>query len=198
MDWNPKMSGSIEDFSLVHWTQQWLENETLFFHVFLRRKEHTSRSTPPSMPDPPQELDEQLHVLHVSVMGGLIALLMLLLIFSIVLYAQRRCYKRRRIPQKSASTEATHEIHYIPSVLLGPPSRDSRGSRLQSHNSVLGMPIRETPILDDYDCDEEDTPRCPKRGSRMAEYNNHVGHERGDEKKELEKRVHLWEGKHFV
>ncbi|KAI4816330.1 hypothetical protein KUCAC02_008657 [Chaenocephalus aceratus] len=60
---------------------------------------------------------------------------------------------------KSASTEATHEIHYIPSVLLGPQGRDSyRGSRNahQHGNSVIGMPIRETPILDDYDCDDDD------------------------------------------
>ncbi|KAM4661817.1 astrotactin-2 [Discoglossus pictus] len=177
------MSGSIEDLSLVHWTQQWLENGTLFFHVYLRRTEHTSRSTPPSVQEPPQELDEQLHVLHVSVMGGLIALLLLLLIFSVALYAQRRWHKRRRIPQKSASTEATHEIHYIPSVLLGPPSREFRGSRLQPHNSVLGMPIRETPILDDYDCDEEDTPRSQERGVRPAEYRNHVGSEREEERR---------------
>lgn len=63
------------------------------------------------------------------------------------------------MPQKSASTEATHEIHYIPSVLLGPQGRDSyRGSRNthQHGSSVIGMPIRETPILDDYDCDEDD------------------------------------------
>uniref|UniRef100_A0A6I8RWD2 Astrotactin 2 n=1 Tax=Xenopus tropicalis TaxID=8364 RepID=A0A6I8RWD2_XENTR len=183
-----EMSGSIEDLSLVHWTQQWLENGTLYFHVSIRQMELTSRSTPPSIQEPPQELDEQLHVLHVSVMGGLIALLMLLLIFSVALYAQRRWHKRRRIPQKSASTEATHEIHYIPSVLLGPPSREFRGSRLQSHNSVLGMPIRETPILDDYDCEEEDTLRCSERGAQVAEYKNHVSQEREDEKNETEKR----------
>lgn len=64
-------------------------------------------------------------VTHFSVLshllqGGLIALLLLLLVFTVALYAQRRWQKRRRIPQKSASTEATHEIHYIPSVLLGP------------------------------------------------------------------------------
>uniref|UniRef100_A0A6I8QJD6 Astrotactin 2 n=1 Tax=Xenopus tropicalis TaxID=8364 RepID=A0A6I8QJD6_XENTR len=186
-----EMSGSIEDLSLVHWTQQWLENGTLYFHVSIRQMELTSRSTPPSIQEPPQELDEQLHVLHVSVMGGLIALLMLLLIFSVALYAQRRWHKRRRIPQKSASTEATHEIHYIPSVLLGPPSREFRGSRLQSHNSVLGMPIRETPILDDYDCEEEDTLRCSERGAQVAEYKNHVSQEREDEKNETEKRTPL-------
>nr|XP_010792498.1 PREDICTED: glutamate receptor ionotropic, delta-2-like [Notothenia coriiceps] len=98
-------------------------------------------------------------VFDVSVMGGLIALLLLILLFTLVLYTRHRWCKRRRIPQKSASTEATHEIHYIPSVLLGPQGRDSyRGSRNahQHGNSVIGMPIRETPILDDYDCDDDD------------------------------------------
>lgn len=92
--------------------------------------------------------------------GGLIALLLLILLFTLVLYTRHRWCKRRRIPQKSASTEATHEIHYIPSVLLGPQGRDSyRGSRSGHHqhgSSVIGMPIRETPILDDYDCDEDE------------------------------------------
>lgn len=97
--------------------------------------------------------------LLLSIQGGLIALLLLILLFTLVLYTRHRWCKRRRIPQKSASTEATHEIHYIPSVLLGPQGRDSyRGSRSthQHGNSVIGMPIRETPILDDYDCDEDE------------------------------------------
>ncbi|KAM9326548.1 astrotactin-2 [Gastrophryne carolinensis] len=158
-----EMSGTSEDLSLVHWTQKWLENGTLYFHVYLRMRAHTSVSTPRTIQEPVQELDEQFHVLHVSVMGGLIALLLLLVIFSVALFAQRRWHKRRKIPQKSASTEATHEIHYIPSVLLGPPSRDFRSSKLQTHSSVLRMSIRETPILDDYDCDEEDTPRSTER-----------------------------------
>ena len=94
--------------------------------------------------------------------GGLIAFLLLILLFTLVLYTRHRWCKRRRVPQKSASTEATHEIHYIPSVLLGPQGRDSyrggssaRGQH-QHGNSVIGVPIRETPILDDYDCDEDD------------------------------------------
>ncbi|XP_056434395.1 astrotactin-2-like isoform X2 [Gadus chalcogrammus] len=95
-------------------------------------------------------------------LGGLIAFLLLILLFTLVLYTRHRWCKRRRVPQKSASTEATHEIHYIPSVLLGPQGRDSyrggssaRGQH-QHGNSVIGVPIRETPILDDYDCDEDD------------------------------------------
>uniref|UniRef100_A0A672SG01 Peptidase C30 domain-containing protein n=1 Tax=Sinocyclocheilus grahami TaxID=75366 RepID=A0A672SG01_SINGR len=92
--------------------------------------------------------------------GGLIALLLLILLFTLVLYTRQRWCRRRRAPQKSASTEATHEIHYIPSVLLGPPqSRDSfRGPRPLQHSSVIGMPIRETPILDDCDCEEDEQP----------------------------------------
>ncbi|XP_075040801.1 astrotactin-2 isoform X1 [Mixophyes fleayi] len=177
-----EMSGSSEDLSLVHWTQKWLENGTLYFHLFLRMREHTSVNTPPTLQEPVQELDEQIHVLHVSVMGGLIALLLLLLIFSVALFAQRRWHKRSRIPQKSASTEATHEIHYIPSVLLGPPSRDFRSSKLQPHSSVLRMSIRETPILDDYDCDEEETPRCRERGTQLK-YKRQVTQEREEKRK---------------
>lgn len=96
--------------------------------------------------------------------------------FTVALYAQRRWHKRRRIPQKSASTEATHEIHYIPSVLLGPQARESfRNSRLQAHNSVIGMPIRETPILDDYeDEDEDENPRRAESSTREDEFGSQV------------------------
>ncbi|MGH0123584.1 UNVERIFIED_CONTAM: hypothetical protein FKN15_037029 [Acipenser sinensis] len=99
-------------------------------------------------------------LVSVAIRGGLIALLLLILVFTMVLYARRRCCKRRRVPQKSASTEATHEIHYIPSVLLGPQARDSfRSSRIQAHDSIIGVPIRETPILDDYNYEEEEPHR---------------------------------------
>lgn len=128
--------------------------------------------------------------------GGLIALLLLLLVFTVALYAQRRWQKRRRIPQKSASTEATHEIHYIPSVLLGPQARESfRSSRLQAHNSVIGVPIRETPILDDYDYEEEeDLPRRANHVSREDEFGSQVTHtldslgRPGEEKGDFEKK----------
>ncbi|MEJ1282825.1 hypothetical protein NN561_013787 [Cricetulus griseus] len=127
--------------------------------------------------------------------GGLIALLLLLLVFTVALYAQRRWQKRRRIPQKSASTEATHEIHYIPSVLLGPQARESfRSSRLQAHNSVIGVPIRETPILDDYDYEEEEDPprrtnhvsRDDEFGSQMTRGLDSLG--RAEEKVDFEKK----------
>ncbi|KAG3287802.1 astrotactin-2-like [Ictidomys tridecemlineatus] len=129
--------------------------------------------------------------------GGLIALLLLLLVFTVALYAQRRWQKRRRIPQKSASTEATHEIHYIPSVLLGPQARESfRSSRLQAHNSVIGVPIRETPILDDYDYEEEeDPPRRANHVSREDEFGSQVTHtldslgRPGEEKVDFEKKA---------
>uniref|UniRef100_A0A803TPD0 MACPF domain-containing protein n=1 Tax=Anolis carolinensis TaxID=28377 RepID=A0A803TPD0_ANOCA len=160
-----EMSGTGSDISLVHWKQQWLENGTLYFHVSMSSAEQLSRATPPTLQEPSEIVEEQMHILHISVMGGLIALLLLLLVFTVALYAQRRWYKQRRIPQKSASTEATHEIHYIPSVLLGSQGRDSfRNSRLQSHTSVIGMPIRETPILDDYDYEEEENPLHPEHG----------------------------------
>nr|XP_015222639.1 PREDICTED: astrotactin-2 isoform X2 [Lepisosteus oculatus] len=169
-----EMSGTSADISLVHWKQQWLENGTLYFHVSMSSAEHLSQVTEPTIREPSEIMDEQLHILHISVMGGLIALLLLILIFTMVLYARRRWCKRRRVPQKSASTEATHEIHYIPSVLLGPQARDSfRNSRLQPHNSVIGMPIRETPILDDYDCDEEEQHH-PADGKREDDFGSQV------------------------
>uniref|UniRef100_A0A803V0X1 Astrotactin-2 n=1 Tax=Ficedula albicollis TaxID=59894 RepID=A0A803V0X1_FICAL len=170
------MSGTVSDISLVHWKQQWLENGTLYFHVSMSSAEQLSRATPPSLQEPSEIVEEQMHILHISVMGGLIALLLLLLVFMVALYAQRRWHKRRRIPQKSASTEATHEIHYIPSVLLGPQARESfRSSRLQAHNSVIGVPIRETPILDDYeDEEEEETPRRAEPSAREDEFGSQV------------------------
>ncbi|CAH2315909.1 Hypothetical predicted protein [Pelobates cultripes] len=180
-----EMSGNNEDLSLVYWTQQWLANGTLFFHVSLHNMERISHSTTTSIWEPSQGIDENLHVFHVSVMGGLIAILLLLVIFSVALYAQRRWYKRRRIPQKSASTEATHEIHYIPSVLLGRPTRDRRSSILQSHNSVLRMSIRETPILDDYDCEDEETLHCIKLGDQISKSKSHICQEWKKEQRHL-------------
>ncbi|XP_059850268.1 astrotactin-2-like isoform X3 [Hypanus sabinus] len=184
-----EMTGTVADISLVHWKQQWLENGTLYFHVSMSNAEHLSQITPPTMREASEIVDEQMHVLHVSVMGGLIALLLLILIFTMALYARRRWCKRRRVPQKSASTEATHEIHYIPSVLLGPQARDSfRNSRIQAHNSVVGMPIRETPILDDYDCEEEENQLRPEACNREDDFGSQVTRTleslgRGEEKK---------------
>uniref|UniRef100_A0A671VBE5 Astrotactin 2 n=1 Tax=Sparus aurata TaxID=8175 RepID=A0A671VBE5_SPAAU len=189
-----EMSGTGEDISQVHWKQQWLENGTLYFHVSMTESELLAQTTQPTAREPAHVLHEHMHLLHISVMGGLIALLLLILLFTLVLYTRHRWCKRRRIPQKSASTEATHEIHYIPSVLLGPQGRDSyRGSRNahQHGSSVIGMPIRETPILDDYDCDEEDpgghshnsTPnqlhnKFPEDDSQMKFYTEHRGRRR--------------------
>ncbi|KAJ7414211.1 hypothetical protein WISP_86225 [Willisornis vidua] len=354
-----EMSGTVADISLVHWKQQWLENGTLYFHVSMSSAEQLSRATPPSLQEPSEIVEEQMHILHISVMtkipfllrmrnsspllvfklyvpvhhqpsivlwgqekiqkgfpsisfkwlehaftcllilqlsyrswgrasgdlahdapalkiaeegkvipvqhpvhtpyvsltfstaqltvwwcylcldylggfevhemrgadtrvvvdkgerrelsreglgleyielcqqGGLIALLLLLLVFMVALYAQRRWHKRRRIPQKSASTEATHEIHYIPSVLLGPQARESfRNSRLQAHNSVIGVPIRETPILDDYeDEEEEETPRRAEPSTREDEFGSQVTRtleslgRGGEEKPDYEKKA---------
>ncbi|XP_039362305.1 astrotactin-2 isoform X3 [Mauremys reevesii] len=192
-----EMSGTVADISLVHWKQQWLENGTLYFHVSMSSAEQLSRATPPTLQEPSEIVEEQMHILHISVMGGLIALLLLLLVFTVALYAQRRWHKRRRIPQKSASTEATHEIHYIPSVLLGAQARESfRNSRLQAHNSVIGMPIRETPILDDYDFEDEDeVPQRAEPGTREDEFGSQVTRtleslgRGGEEKPEYEKKA---------
>ncbi|XP_066507598.1 astrotactin-2-like [Hoplias malabaricus] len=155
-----EMSGTSADISQVHWKQQWLENGTLFFHVSMSNPEQLAQATQPTVRETAQGLHEHMHLLHISVMGGLIALLLLILLFTLVLYTRQRWCRRRRAPQKSASTEATHEIHYIPSVLLGPPqTRDGfRGPRAHQHSSVIGMPIRETPILDDCDCEDDDQP----------------------------------------
>uniref|UniRef100_A0ABI7X6F8 MACPF domain-containing protein n=1 Tax=Felis catus TaxID=9685 RepID=A0ABI7X6F8_FELCA len=192
-----EMSGTAADISLVHWRQQWLENGTLYFHVSMSSAGQLARATAPTLQEPSEIVEEQMHILHISVMGGLIALLLLLLVFTVALYAQRRWQKRRRIPQKSASTEATHEIHYIPSVLLGPQARESfRSSRLQAHNSVIGVPIRETPILDDYDYEEEeDLPRRANHVSREDEFGSQVTHtldslgRPGEEKGDFEKKA---------
>ncbi|XP_060768289.1 astrotactin-2-like [Neoarius graeffei] len=155
-----EMSGTGADISQVHWKQQWLENGTLFFHVSMSSSEQLFQATQPTAREPSQGLHEHVHLLHISVMGGLIALLLLILLFTLVLYTRQRWCRRRRAPQKSASTEATHEIHYIPSVLLGPPqSRDGfRTPRTHQHGSVIGMAIRETPILDDCDCEDDEQP----------------------------------------
>ncbi|XP_035246311.1 astrotactin-2 isoform X1 [Anguilla anguilla] len=157
-----EMSGTGAEISLVHWKQQWLENGTLYFHVSASGAEQVYQATPPTAHEPAHVLHEHMHLLHISIMGGLIALLLLILLFTLVVYTRQRWCKRRRVPQKSASTEATHEIHYIPSVLLGPQARDSfRGPRLPQHGSVIGMPIRETPILDDYDYDGDEDDERP-------------------------------------
>ncbi|XP_035382851.1 astrotactin-2 isoform X1 [Electrophorus electricus] len=168
-----EMSGTGADISQVHWKQQWLENGTLFFHVSMSSSEQLAQATQPTVHEPSQDLDEHVHLLHLSVMGGLIAFLLLILLFTLVLYTRQRWCRRRRAPQKSASTEATHEIHYIPSVLLAPSQgRDSlRVSRPHQHGSVIGVPIRETPILDDCDCEEEEQP------GQLLDGNAHLGEE---------------------
>uniref|UniRef100_A0A3B3S2I1 Astrotactin 2 n=1 Tax=Paramormyrops kingsleyae TaxID=1676925 RepID=A0A3B3S2I1_9TELE len=152
-----EMSGTGIEVSLVHWKQRWLDNGTLYFHVSLSGAEQLAQVTEPTERELAHVLHEHAHLLHVSVMGSLIALLLLVLLFAMVLYARRHWCKRRHVPQKRGSTEATHEIHYIPSVLLGPQGRDGfHNSRLQPPDPVISMSIRETPILDDYDCEEDE------------------------------------------
>ncbi|KAI3374455.1 hypothetical protein L3Q82_006275 [Scortum barcoo] len=152
-----KISGNSEDIPLVRWRQQWLENGTLLFHI---HHQDGSLSLPEPTEDPANDsTKEELRILHISVMGGMIALLLSILCLVLILYTRRRWCKRRRIPQpqKSASAEAANEIHYIPSVLMGGQARESlRNSRGQGPNSSGTLSIRETPILDGYEYDITD------------------------------------------
>uniref|UniRef100_A0A4W6C0F3 Astrotactin 1 n=1 Tax=Lates calcarifer TaxID=8187 RepID=A0A4W6C0F3_LATCA len=146
-----EISGNSEDIPLVRWRQQWLENGTLLFHI---HHQDGSLNLPEPTEDPANDsAKEELRILHISVMGGMIALLLSILCLVLILYTRRRWCKRRRIPQpqKSASAEAANEIHYIPSVLMGGQARESlRNSRGQGPNSSGTLSIRETPILDGY------------------------------------------------
>uniref|UniRef100_A0AAQ5ZMU1 Astrotactin 1 n=1 Tax=Amphiprion ocellaris TaxID=80972 RepID=A0AAQ5ZMU1_AMPOC len=146
-----EISGNSEDIPLVRWRQQWLENGTLLFHI---HHQDGSLNLPEPTEDPANDsTKEELRILHISVMGGMIALLLSILCLVLILYTRRRWCKRRRIPQpqKSASAEAANEIHYIPSVLMGGQARESlRNSRGQGPNSSGTLSIRETPILDGY------------------------------------------------
>ncbi|XP_051866961.1 astrotactin-1 isoform X2 [Pristis pectinata] len=153
-----EISGYAEEIPHVRWRQQWLENGTLLFHVH-----HQYRSSftgpDPTIYSESDSAEEELRILHISVMGGMIALLLAILFLVMVLYTRRRWCKRRRVPQpqKSASAEAANEIHYIPSVLMAGQNRESlRNSRLQGHNSSGSISIRETPILDGYEYDIDD------------------------------------------
>uniref|UniRef100_A0A8C6Q3C1 Astrotactin 1 n=1 Tax=Nothobranchius furzeri TaxID=105023 RepID=A0A8C6Q3C1_NOTFU len=146
-----EISGNSEDIPLVRWRQQWLENGTLLFHI---HHQDGSVNLPEPTEDPANDsTKEELRILHISVMGGMIALLLSVLCLVLILYTRRRWCKRRRIPQpqKSASAEAANEIHYIPSVLMGGQARESlRNSRGQGPNTSGTLSIRETPILDGY------------------------------------------------
>ncbi|XP_055739257.1 astrotactin-1-like isoform X10 [Salvelinus fontinalis] len=154
-----EITGNSEDIPLVRWRQQWLENGTLLFHI---HHQDGSQNLPglSATDDPASDsAEEELRILHISVMGGMIALLLSILCLVLILYTRRRWCKRRRVPQpqKSASAEAANEIHYIPSVLMGGQARESlRNSRGQGHNSSSTLSIRETPILDGYEYDITD------------------------------------------
>ncbi|XP_054620849.1 astrotactin-1 isoform X4 [Dunckerocampus dactyliophorus] len=152
-----EISGNSEDIPLVRWRQQWLENGTLLFHI---HHQDGSVNLPEPTDDPANSsAKEEIRILHISVMGGMIALLLSILCLVLILYTRRRWCKRRRIPQpqKSASAEAANEIHYIPSVLMGGQARESlRNSRGQGPNSSGTLSIRETPILDGYEYDITD------------------------------------------
>ncbi|XP_047674296.1 astrotactin-1 isoform X5 [Tachysurus fulvidraco] len=152
-----EISGSSEDIALVRWRQQWLENGTLLFHIHHQDGNQNAAGVDTTV-DPASDTaaEEELRILHISVMGGMIALLLSILCLVLILYTRKRWCKRRRVPQpqKSASAEAANEIHYIPSVLLGGQARESlRNSRCQGANASGTLSIRETPILDGYEYD---------------------------------------------
>uniref|UniRef100_A0A8C9W1H7 Astrotactin 1 n=1 Tax=Scleropages formosus TaxID=113540 RepID=A0A8C9W1H7_SCLFO len=154
-----EISGNSEDIPLVRWRQQWLENGTLLFHIHHQDGSQNLPGMAPTDYPASDSAEEELRILHISVMGGMIALLLSILCLVLILYTRRRWCKRRRVPQpqKSASAEAANEIHYIPSVLMGGQARESlRNSRGQGHNSSGTLSIRETPILDGYEYDIAD------------------------------------------
>ncbi|XP_039183625.1 astrotactin-1-like [Crotalus tigris] len=154
-----EISGNTEDIPLVRWRQQWLENGTLLFHIHHQDGTPISPGLEPTEEPQSESAEEELRILHISVMGGMIALLLSILCLVMILYTRRRWCKRRRVPQpqKSASAEAANEIHYIPSVLIGGHGRESlRNARVQGHNSSGTLSIRETPILDGYEYDITD------------------------------------------
>ncbi|XP_028936416.1 astrotactin-1 isoform X2 [Ornithorhynchus anatinus] len=154
-----EISGNTEDIPLVRWRQQWLENGTLLFHIHHQDGAPNLPGLDPTEEPQSESAEEELRILHISVMGGMIALLLSILCLVMILYTRRRWCKRRRVPQpqKSASAEAANEIHYIPSVLIGGHGRESlRNARVQGHNSSGTLSIRETPILDGYEYDITD------------------------------------------
>uniref|UniRef100_A0A671FPI9 Astrotactin 1 n=1 Tax=Rhinolophus ferrumequinum TaxID=59479 RepID=A0A671FPI9_RHIFE len=154
-----EISGNTEDIPLVRWRQQWLENGTLLFHIHHQDGAPSLLGQDPTEEPQHESAEEELRILHISVMGGMIALLLSILCLVMILYTRRRWCKRRRVPQpqKSASAEAANEIHYIPSVLIGGHGRESlRNARVQGHNSSGTLSIRETPILDGYEYDITD------------------------------------------
>ncbi|KAI4589331.1 hypothetical protein MJG53_003739, partial [Ovis ammon polii x Ovis aries] len=63
-----KMSGTAADISLVHWRQQWLENGTLYFHVSMSSSGQLAQATAPTLQEPSEIVEEQMHILHISVM----------------------------------------------------------------------------------------------------------------------------------
>lgn len=63
-----EMSGTAADISLVRWQQQWLENGTLYFHVSTSSPGQLAQATAPTLQEPSEIVEEQMHILHISVM----------------------------------------------------------------------------------------------------------------------------------
>ncbi|KAJ3594420.1 hypothetical protein NHX12_003727, partial [Muraenolepis orangiensis] len=65
---NMEISGNSEDIPLVRWRQQWLENGTLLFHIHHQDGSGHLPGLAPT-PDPSRDTaEEELRILHISVM----------------------------------------------------------------------------------------------------------------------------------
>ncbi|KFO60980.1 Astrotactin-1, partial [Corvus brachyrhynchos] len=107
-----EISGNTDDIPLVRWRQQWLENGTLLFHIHHQDGAPNLPGFDPTEEPQTESAEEELRILHISVMGGMIALLLSILCLVMILYTRRRWCKRRRVPQpqKSARAAAAPEI----------------------------------------------------------------------------------------
>ncbi|KFW76340.1 Astrotactin-1, partial [Manacus vitellinus] len=97
-----EISGNTDDIPLVRWRQQWLENGTLLFHIHHQDGAPNLPGFDPTEEPQTESAEEELRILHISVMGGMIALLLSILCLVMILYTRRRWCKRRRGPQPPA------------------------------------------------------------------------------------------------
>lgn len=67
-----EISGGSEDIALVRWRQQWLENGTLLFHIH-HQDGNLNAAGVDTTEDPARDTaaEEELRILHISVMVGL-------------------------------------------------------------------------------------------------------------------------------
>lgn len=77
-----EISGNTDDIPLVRWRQQWLENGTLLFHIHHQDGAPNLPGFEPTDEPQTESAEEELRILHISVMvgaglGGLLLLLLL-------------------------------------------------------------------------------------------------------------------------